>query len=63
MERFNELLYNLFSSEILNLNIGYEINKCSLQKMLDIINIIDCWGQGILSTDEKNKLLEIYKYE
>lgn len=40
MDRLREQLYLLYSNELLYLNIGYEINKDTLKKMMSIIAIL-----------------------
>ena len=41
MDKLYSTLYILFSKELLNLNIGYSLNKSKLNKMMDIINAIE----------------------
>lgn len=40
VDRLREELYLIYSEELLNLNIGYNINKDSLKKMMDIVSQI-----------------------
>lgn len=40
MNRLYEELYLLYSNELLNLNIGYDFNKLTIQKMMNIIGDI-----------------------
>jgi hypothetical protein len=40
VDRLHEELYLIYSEELLNLNIGYNINKDNLKKMMDIVSQI-----------------------
>lgn len=40
MNRLYEELYLLYSNELLNLNIGYDFDKLTIQKMMNIIGDI-----------------------
>ena len=40
VDRLHEELYLIYSEELLNLNIGYNINKDNLKKMMNIISQI-----------------------
>lgn len=40
MDKLREQLYLLYSNELLSLNIGYELNKDTLKKMMSIISLI-----------------------
>jgi hypothetical protein len=40
VDRLKEQLYLLYSNELLSLNIGYELNKDTLKKMMSIISLI-----------------------
>lgn len=40
VDRLHEELYLIYSEELLNLNIGYNINKDNLKKMINIISQI-----------------------
>lgn len=55
------MLYHIFSTELMHLNIGYELNEHAVEKMLDIINIIDYVGKGNSSTDEIITILQMYE--
>lgn len=41
MDKLYETLYLLFSTELVNLNIGYPLNRNKLNKMIDIIGVIE----------------------
>lgn len=41
MDKLYETLYFLFSTELVNLNIGYPLNRNKLNKMIDIIGAIE----------------------
>jgi len=41
MDKLYETLYLLFSTELVNLNIGYPLNRNKLNKMIDIIGAIE----------------------
>lgn len=41
MDKLYETLYLLFSTELVNLNIGYPLNINKLNKMIDIIGAIE----------------------
>lgn len=38
MDKLREQLYLLYSNELLSLNIGYEMNKDVIKKMMSIIS-------------------------
>lgn len=40
VDKLREQLYLLYSNELLSLNIGYELNKDTLKKMMSIISLI-----------------------
>ena len=40
VDKLKEQLYLLYSNELLSLNIGYELNKDTLKKMMSIISLI-----------------------
>lgn len=40
VDRLKEQLYLLYSNELLSLNIGYELNKDTVKKMMSIISLI-----------------------
>lgn len=40
VDKLKEQLYLLYSNELLSLNIGYELNKDVLKKMMSIISLI-----------------------
>ena len=41
MDKLYETLYLLFSTELVNINIGYPLNRNKLNKMIDIIGAIE----------------------
>lgn len=41
MDKLYETLYLLFSTELVNLNIGYPLNRNKLNKMINIIGAIE----------------------
>lgn len=51
MDRLLQELYMLYSKELLNLNIGYSINKKVLDRMMDLI----CTIQYLKHTDVSRK--------
>ena len=51
MDKLYETLYLLFSTELVNLNIGYPLNRNKLNKMIDIIGAIE-YIKNIDSTQE-----------
>lgn len=40
VDKLREQLYLLYSNELLSLNIGYELNKDTLKKMMSIISLL-----------------------
>ena len=61
MDKIKLLLYTKFASELLKLNIGYKVNHCILEQMMDIINFIDYVEGGNSSTEEIIAFLQIYE--
>lgn len=60
MEVLYNLLYKIYTEELLNLNIGYSFNKSRLSLMNELINSIYYITQGNPSNDEIIKLIQYY---
>lgn len=54
-------LYDLFSKELLNLNIGYSHNESVLSEMMDIVNAIDYINHGNPSKADIIKIIKRYE--
>lgn len=54
------ILYELFTKELLNMNIGYSFNNQNLEKMTTLIQVINLIEHGNLSSKEIIKLIEYY---
>lgn len=61
MDQIKLLLYTMFASELLKLNIGYELNNDVLSQMMDLINLIDYVEGCNSSTEEIISILEMYE--
>lgn len=61
MEILYNILYRLFSNELLNLNIGYEFNDRTLSAMNELVNAIDYIENGNPSSDEIIKIMQYYE--
>lgn len=59
MEVLYNKLYKLFVKELINLNIGHEINKKSLYVMNELIQAIDYIENG---NPTNNKIIKIIQY-
>lgn len=59
MERLYIKLYKIFSSELLNMNIGYDYDLDKLQEMLDLVQAIDYIQNG---NPNKNEIIKILNY-
>lgn len=60
VEILNNLLYKLFALELLNMNIGYNLNISNVHKMIDIINAIDYIKRSKPEDSEIIKIVEYY---
>ena len=60
MEKLYIKLYKLFSSELLNMNIGYDYNLDNLQKMIDLVQAIDYIQNGNSTRKEIIKIINYY---
>lgn len=60
MEKLYIKLYKLFSSELLNMNIGYDYNLDNLQKMIDLVQAIDYIQNGNPTRKEIIKIINYY---
>lgn len=61
MEDLFNKLYNLYVHELLNLNLGYSFNEQSLNKMSDLINVIEFIRQSNPTSEDIIKILEYYE--
>lgn len=59
MDLLNSKLYQLFVQELMNLNIGYELNKLRISRMIDIIQAIDYIQYGDPSKREIKQIINI----
>lgn len=60
VEILNNLLYKLFALELLNMNIGYDLNISNVHKMMDIVNAIDYIKRSKPEDSEIIKIVEYY---
>lgn len=60
VEILNQVLYKLFAVELLNMNIGYDMNLSNVGKMMDIINAIDYIKKAKPEDSEIIKIIEYY---
>lgn len=60
VEALNNLLYKLYAIELLNLNIGYDMNISNLNKMMDIVNAIDYIQKAKPDDSEIIKIMQYY---
>lgn len=60
MEKLYIKLYKLFSSELLNMNIGYDHNLNKLQEMVDLVQAIDYIQNGNPTRKEIIKIINYY---
>lgn len=60
MEKLYIKLYKIFSSELLNMNIGYDYDLDKLQEMLDLVQAIDYIQNGNPNKKEIIKILNYY---
>lgn len=65
VETLYNILYYIFSKELLNLNIGYEFNRDSLRSIMDIVNAIDYIRHNNATNSEIIKIIQYYdeKYQ
>ena len=61
MEILYNILYRLFSQELLKVNIGYEMNYQSLCKMIKLIHAIDYIENGNPTNEEIIKIIQYYE--
>lgn len=61
MEILYNILYRWFSTELLNINIGYSINNKRLSQMTDLINAIDYITNGNPTNDEIISIIRYYE--
>lgn len=55
-----DILYKLFTTELLNVSIGYSFNDRNLDKMTTLIHVIDLIEHGNLPSKDIIKLIEYY---
>lgn len=60
VEKLYIKLYKLFSSELLNMNIGYDYNSGKLQEMVDLVQAIDYIQNGNPTRKEIIKIINYY---
>lgn len=60
MDNLYNLLYKMFSNELLNMNIGYNFNEVTLEKMTTLIHVIDFIKRSNPTSTEIIKLIEYY---
>lgn len=60
VEKLYIKLYKLFSSELLNMNIGYDFNLNKLQEMVDLVQAIDYIQNGNPTRKEIIKIINYY---
>ena len=53
-------LHDLFSKELMRMNIGYDYNLSTLQNMIDLVHSIDYIQNGNPSKKEIIKILKYY---
>lgn len=60
MEKLYIKLYDLFSKELLNMNIGYDYNLTKLREMVDLVQAIDYIQNGNPTKREIIKIINYY---
>lgn len=53
-------LYKLFTTELLNVSVGYSFNNKNLDKMTNLIHVINLIEHGNLPSKDIIKLIEYY---
>lgn len=61
VEILYNVLYRLFSRELMNINIGYEFNSKSLYSINELINAIDYIEKGHPTNEEVIKIIQYYE--
>ncbi len=61
VEVLYNVLYRLFSNELLRMNIGYSFDPHALSMMIDLINAIDYIECGNPTDDEIIKIIQYYE--
>lgn len=61
MDKLYKKLYDIYIKELLNLNIGYEFNKCNITSMMNLINAIYYINSNDLTELEKHNLIHYYE--
>lgn len=61
MEILYNALYQLFSNELVNLNIGYIYNNKTLYAMNEIVNAIDYLKHGCPHNEEIIEIIQYYE--
>lgn len=61
VDQIKFLLYTMFSSELLKLNIGYDFDEKNIGEMMNLINFIDYVESGNASTIEIISMLQKYE--
>lgn len=60
VEKLYIKLYQLFSEELMNMNIGYEFNSKKLQEIVDLVQAIDYIQNGNPTKKEIIKIISYY---
>lgn len=61
VEVLYNILYCLFSQELINLNVGYNFNEQTLNKINEILNAIDYIQHGSPNVNEIIKIIQYYE--
>lgn len=57
MNKYLDKLYNLYQEEILDLNIGYEFNNERIDKMYDLVYLLNYLSDECVSESEKEYIM------
>lgn len=57
MNKYLDELYNLYQEEILDLNIGYEFNNERIDKMYDLVYLLNYLSDECVSESEKEYIM------
>lgn len=60
VDNLYDYLYKLFTTELLNVSIGYSFNNKNLDKMTNLIHVINLIKHGNLPSKDIIKLIEYY---
>lgn len=61
MRELTDLLLTKYYDLLNNLNMGYPLNEKDVNKVWELVHIIDCVRFGILNHKELNKIFKHYE--